>query len=167
MKFPRPSPSIFGLLQAIKNWRRRRPGNDCFYALWISLGAWSRVMVYYASAGFRVSGNISVTSHPTVHTLYCCSNEATSRQFVDSQVKAKREICISQKKKGEQWLSECMDTAITIIFHLACSQSQAFQKFIYPLTKILSDEYQPAPGFPFILTTCTYHLWVWWDIHSL
>jgi len=28
MKFPRPSPSIFALLQAIKNWRRRRPGNE-------------------------------------------------------------------------------------------------------------------------------------------
>ena len=82
MKFPRPSPSIFGLLQAIKNWRRRRPGNACFYALWISLGAWSRVTVYYASAGFRVSGNISVMSRPTVHTLYCCSNEATLRQSV-------------------------------------------------------------------------------------
>ena len=32
--------------------------------------------------GFRVSGNVSgnvsVTSRPTVHTLYCCSNEAIS-----------------------------------------------------------------------------------------
>jgi len=28
MKFPRPSPSIFCILQAIKNWRRRRTGNE-------------------------------------------------------------------------------------------------------------------------------------------
>ena len=28
MKFPRPSPSIFCVLQVIKHWRRRRPGNE-------------------------------------------------------------------------------------------------------------------------------------------
>ena len=28
MKFPRLSPSLFCILQVIKNWRRRRPGNE-------------------------------------------------------------------------------------------------------------------------------------------
>ena len=149
MKFPRPSPSIFGLLQAIKNWRRRRPGNDCFYALWISLGAWSRVMVYYASAGFRVSGNISVTSHPTVHTLYCCSNEATSRQFVDSQVKAKREICISQKKKRGTVARWVHGYCNYYHFPFSLLTKPGFPKIYLPSNKNLERRIPASTGIPF------------------